>query len=186
MVRQALIGGAKVVQYRDKSNEHEKRWKQAEVLVQLCKEYGAVSIINDDIELAKVVNADGVHLGEADADIAEAKAILGDKKVIGISCYDDLSLAETAQSQGASYVAFGTMFASSTKPGNKLAGVKCIEEAKKLINISIVAIGGIDISNAETVVSAGADSIAVISALFGQDDIESTAQAFSDLYKTNS
>ena len=118
-------------------------------------------------------------MGEDDADLSLARAQLGANKLIGISCYDDINRAKQAENSGADYVAFGTMFPSKTKSQNRLAGVNCIKQAKLQLSIPIVAIGGINLDNAETVVSAGADSIAVINALFAQADITAAAQRFA-------
>lgn len=182
MLRQALEGGAQVVQYRDKSKQHEQRWRQAQLVVNLCKEYNAISIINDDIELAKIVNADGVHLGSEDGSIKEARKILNEKKIIGISCYADIQRCLKAEQQGADYIAVGTMYASSTKPENSLAGLNFLRTVKRQVSKPVVAIGGINVENATNVIEAGADGIAVISALFASDDIQNTAQEFSKLF----
>ena len=116
------MGGASIIQYRDKSDNQHKRLQQARSLRELCTGYGATCIINDDIELAKAVNADGVHLGQDDTELAHARQSLGERAIIGISCYDDIELAVTAEKNSADYVAFGTMFSSPTKPDAVTAG----------------------------------------------------------------
>jgi len=182
-LRQALEGGAKVVQYRDKSAHHELRWQQAQQLVELCKEYNATSIINDDIELAKVVGADGVHIGIEDGTLLEARQQLGQDKIIGVTCYSDIERARVAIEESADYVAFGSIFPSTTKPQAKAGSLNILEQARQELDAPIVAIGGINLDNVNSVINAGADSIAVISAVFGatgsDDAIKQAALAFS-------
>ena len=182
-LRQALEGGAKVLQYRDKSAHHELRWQQAQQLVALCKEYQAVSIINDDIELAKVVGADGVHIGIDDETLLEARQQLGQKKIIGVTCYSDIERAKIAVAESADYVAFGSIFPSPTKPQAKPGSLQVLEQARNVLDIPIVAIGGITLDNIDSVIAAGADSVAVISAVFGatgsDNAIKQAASAFS-------
>ncbi len=143
----ALQGGARIIQYRDKSNNPQKRFQQATILCSLCEQYQAVSIINDDIELAKAVNADGLHLGRNDISLSKARQILGDKTIIGISCYNNLSLAIKAEENTADYVAFGAMFSSPTKPQATVAGPDIISQAKQQLSIPVCSIGGITINN---------------------------------------
>lgn len=183
-VCQALEGGAAIVQYRDKSQQHSLRWEQAKILVELCREYNAVSIINDDVELAKIVNADGVHIGLQDDDIAYARTELGNDKIIGVSCYADILSAQTAIQSSADYVAFGSVFPSSTKPQAPVAGLEILREAKQVLPVPIVAIGGIDLNNMTQVLDAGADAVAIISSVFAAKNVQSAAQQFSDFFKT--
>jgi len=179
-VKAALAGGASVIQYRDKSSSSEKKRKIATKLKQLCAGK-ALFIINDDVELAKAAAADGIHLGKDDADIGRARALLGDK-IIGVSCYNRLSLAEAAQAAGVDYVAFGRFFTSSTKPDAAQASVDLIVQAKKSLSVPVVAIGGITVNNAGSLIKAGVDSIAVINGLFAQPEIRKTAQAYCALF----
>ncbi len=179
VVELALQGGARIIQYRDKSNNPEKRLQQASKLCALCQQYQAVSIINDDIELAKAVNADGLHLGKDDISLADARQILGDKTIIGISCYNDLSLAIKAEENTADYVAFGAMFSSATKPQATVAGPDIISQAKQQLSIPVCSIGGITINNIHQVIQHGADMTAVISDLFSTDDIQHKAKQLS-------
>ena len=185
-VRQALEGGARVVQYRDKSTHHEQRWQQAQYIVQLCKEYKAISIINDDIELTKVVDADGVHLGAEDDSLLEARQQLGEGKIIGVSCYADLERAKQSVKDSADYVAFGSIFPSPTKTQAKVAGLEILQRAQQELTVPVVAIGGISLDNLSSVIAAGADSAAVISAVFaasGSDDaIQQAATQFTQLF----
>ncbi len=182
-VRDTLEGGARIIQYRDKSTDHRRRLSDALQLKQLCLEYDAILIINDDIQLAKDSNADGVHLGAKDQDIPQARAVLGDKKVIGISCYNQLPIAIKAQQQGASYVAFGSFFSSSIKPEAAKASIDLLHDARQTLNVPIAAIGGITLKNAASLVTAGADMLAVINGVFAQKAIQLTAQKFNALYK---
>ena len=131
-VKQVLQGGAQIVQYRDKSQQHQLRFEQANIVVDLCKKFGAISIINDDIELAKIVKADGVHIGTDDDELSYARQELGEQKIIGVSCYADLSLAEQAVADSADYVAFGSIFASPTKPQAPIAGLDIFVKRNKV------------------------------------------------------
>lgn len=185
-LRQALEGGAKVVQYRDKSHHHQLRYEQASMLVELCNEYDAISIINDDIELSKTVNADGVHLGSEDDDLIFARSELGDKKIIGVSCYASIELAKQAILDSADYVAFGSIFPSSTKPQAPVAGIEVLQQAKKSLAVPVVAIGGITPDNLSTVIDTGVDSVAIISGVFARaslsNDISSAARYFAKAF----
>lgn len=180
-VKAALAGGARVLQYRDKQQPNP---DLVPALLQVCRATGTTLIINDDVQLATL--ADGVHLGRDDMDIAEAREVLGPDKVIGVSCYNDLDRAIQAESAGADYVAFGSMFASPTKPHAPRASLDLIRDAKKHLRIPIVAIGGITLQNAASLVEAGVDAIAVINAVFSASDITQTARNFSDLFTSKS
>ncbi|WP_137938507.1 thiamine phosphate synthase [Chitinivorax sp. B] len=179
--RQALSGGTSVLQYRNKLVDVDLRLIQARALQTMCQDYNIPLIINDDIELAYEVGAAGVHLGKDDATIVVARVKLGTAAIIGVSCYDQLKLAESAVKQGADYVAFGSLFPSSTKPNTVCASLALFEATAKL-GIPRVAIGGIDLNNGRQVVTAGTDAIAVISALFDAADIRSAAMSFSALF----
>jgi len=181
-IEQALNGGAAIIQYRDKSSDNAKKLHQATSLRCLCDRYDATLIINDDISLAKEASADGVHLGEDDASIEQARSILGKDAIIGMSCYDQLLCAQGAQAAGADYVAFGAVFTSSTKPAARSASCALITEAKSRLDIPVCAIGGIDETNAAQVVDAGADMVALISGLFNTDDIDHTAEYIAGLF----
>jgi thiamine-phosphate pyrophosphorylase len=181
-VEQALRGGAAIIQYRDKSGNEAKRLEQASALRSLCNVYNSCLIINDDIRLAKTVDANGVHLGKDDASIEQARLLLGDDAIIGVSCYNQLQRAIEAQSSGADYVAFGAMFTSPTKPNARSAGCELISEAKSLLDIPLCAIGGIEKSNVQRVIDCGADMTALISGLFSEADICLTAEHISRLF----
>ena len=180
-VRLALQGGAKVLQYRNKSGSEAVRLEQAAALRELTREFGATLIINDDAVLSKRVDADGVHLGGEDGSVAAARAILGKQKIIGVSCYNRLSLAHEAVAQGADYVAFGAFFVSTVKPLAPVATLELLQQARREIAVPIVAIGGITLENGAILLQCGADALAVISALFGAQDIQLTARQFMDL-----
>ncbi len=178
-VELALQGGARIIQYRDKSNNPQKRFQQATILCSLCEQYQAVSIINDDIELAKAVNADGLHIGKDDISLAIARQTLGDKTIIGVSCYNDLSLAIKAEKNTADYVAFGAMFSSSTKPEAIKTNIDIISNAKRQLSIPVCAIGGITDKNIQQLIQQGVDMAAVISSLFASNDVKDTADSLS-------
>ncbi len=181
-IESALQGGASIIQYRDKSNNHKKRFQQASTLKSLCKQYNAVCLINDDLELAKKISADGIHLGKNDIAISEARKTLGENAIIGISCYNDFQLAISAKNNTADYVAFGAMFSSSTKPEAINADIKLISEAKHKLAIPVCAIGGITEKNIQQLIQQGADMTAVINGLFAANDIKRAASKFSNFF----
>jgi thiamine-phosphate pyrophosphorylase len=181
-VEAALRGGIRVLQYRDKLHQAGDQLRIAQELRALCADYNTLFIINDDVALTRAVEADGVHLGKDDMDLHDARALLGIHTMIGVSCYNDLTRAQQAQKQGADYVAFGRFFPSRTKPQARPASLDTLRQARKTLSIPIVAIGGITLENADIVIDAGADMVAVIQGLFGQADIEVAARAFSDLF----
>jgi thiamine-phosphate pyrophosphorylase len=178
-VQQAIRGGARLVQYRNKSAGIAVRREQVGVLLPLCRAAGVPLIVNDDLALALELDADGVHLGRDDGDLAAARRKLGTGKLLGASCYDKLGAAIAAQDQGADYVAFGAAFATATKPGAARAPLALYAEAKARLRVPIVAIGGVTLQNAGDVIAAGADAVAVIRALFDAPDIERRAWEFS-------
>ena len=177
----ALQSGAKILQYRDKSLDQEKRLLQCQRLRTMTASYDCLLIINDDARLAQLVEADGVHLGQQDGNISDARQLLGNDKIIGISCYNDIELARQAADEGADYIAFGRFFPSRTKPNAVQASVDLLHQARNL-QLPIVAIGGISKDNAPGLINAGADMIAVIDAVFGQRDIKTATQQFQNLF----
>ncbi len=185
-VEAALAGGVAAVQYRDKSADVARRHEQVSELAALCRRFGVPLIVNDDLRLADLAGADGVHLGRDDASVREARIILGPKKFVGASCYQSLDLARAAQAAGADYVAFGSFFASPTKPAAPRASIDLLREAGPAIQVPIVAIGGITLANAPTLIDAGADGVALLSALFDAPDIRAAAAAFNQLFATES
>ena len=176
-----LDGGAQLLQYRDKTIDHTRRLTEAAALLNLCRRYGTPLIINDDIELAHAVGAHGVHLGESDDDIEQARAVLGAAAIIGVSCYDSLERAQSAATAGASYIAFGAFYSSPTKPLTRPASPMLLYQTANL-GIPRVAIGGITPDNGGSLIDAGADYLAVISAVFGATNIRAAAQRFAHLY----
>lgn len=183
MVRAALAGGARIVQYRNKTAEDITRREQALKLLGLCRDYGAILIVNDDMRLACEIDADGVHVGADDATVSAARKELGPNKIIGASCYNELEYARSAAAQGANYVAFGSFFASSVKPGAVRATPAILHSARQQIGLPVIAIGGITLANAGDLIHAGADAVAVISALFDAPDVEAAALRFCHLFQ---
>ena len=181
-VERALQGGARVVQYRDKSGHTNRRRREVVDLLLLCRSYGVPLIINDDVELAALTGADGVHLGKDDPSAMRARQRLGDNAIIGISCYNVLHTALVAVKEGADYVAFGSFFPSSTKPHAVRASLSLLVQARSQIGIPICAIGGITTQNAQSLIAAGADMLAVITHIFGHDDPKGAAQGFARLF----
>jgi thiamine-phosphate pyrophosphorylase len=177
----ALEGGACAIQYRNKTVSESQRIEQATAIARLQAARGALYIVNDDPALAARVGADGVHIGEDDASIASAREAIGPDRIVGVSCYGDFERARIAVEAGADYVAFGSFFPSSTKPGARRAAFELLQRAQ-MLHVPIVAIGGIDATNARTLIDAGADAVAVISAVFAHDDpveVRSAAQSIT-------
>jgi thiamine-phosphate pyrophosphorylase len=178
----ALAGGARLLQYRNKSASSALRLAQARALLALCRGFQVALIINDHLDLALAVNADGLHLGAEDGSLAAARARLGPARILGASCYDRLERALAAERLGADYVAFGSFFASSVKPGAVRAPLALLRQAKRRLSVPVVAIGGITLDNAPQLIAGGADGVAVVSALFGADDVRLAARRFSALF----
>jgi thiamine-phosphate pyrophosphorylase len=183
-VEAALQGGASIVQYRNKAANASLRLIQASALLALCRSFAVPLIINDHLDLCAQIDADGLHLGASDCDLGAARRLLGEDKIIGASCYNQLDLALKAEAAGASYVAFGACFGSETKPDAVNAPLNLFSQAKQKIAIPLVAIGGITLENAPQVIQAGADAIAVVASLFDAMDITSASQQFTQLFKS--
>ena len=179
----AIDGGAALVQYRDKSDNYRLRLQQAKALADLCRDRGVPLIVNDDVELAGNCGAQGVHLGRDDADLRSARRLLGNEAIIGVSCYDKLSLARQAAESGADYVAFGRFFPSRTKPGAVQASPDLIRNARQELSLPVAAIGGITPDNAGQLIEAGADMLAVVNGIFAATDIQRAAKDFSVLFE---
>jgi len=182
---QAVKGGARVLQYRDKKGESATRLEQAQQLQKICQRHQIPFIINDDVMLARAVDAAGVHLGRHDAGLEAARTLLGPDKIIGVSCYNDLALAQEMVQQGADYVAFGSFYASNTKPAAVRAPLTLLMEAKKTISVPLVAIGGITPDNTPELIKAGADAVAVISGIFAGNDYCKAARQYAMLFDHN-
>ncbi len=172
-----------MLQYRDKTHDQARRLDEAHGLAALCGEFGAPLIINDDVALALASGARGVHLGEDDAGIAEARAALGPTSIIGVSCYDSLQRAADAAAAGADYLAFGAFFPTTTKTVTRRVTPELLRDAKTF-GLPLVAIGGITPDNGGSLVAAGADFLAAISGVFGASDIHATARRYAELFST--
>lgn len=183
ITERAIFGGARLIQYRDKTRDEMTARHRAALLCGLCHTSGALLIVNDRVDLARHVGADGVHLGEDDAPLDEARKTLRDDAVIGLSCYDSLQRAEDAEAAGADYVAFGSFFPSTTKPAARRADLELLARARERLQVPICCIGGITTDNGASLVAAGADLLAVVDGLFGRDDITGTARAFSRIFQ---
>lgn len=181
-VADAIAGGARIVQYRDKSDALARRLAEASALRSLTLEHEVLFLINDDLDLAEAVAADGVHLGREDGAINAARARLGSDAVIGASCYNSFERARDAAQAGVDYVAFGSFFSSTTKPDAVPAGLELLTRAKQELSVPVCAIGGITKETAPGLITAGADMLAVISAVFAATDIEVAARDFSTLW----
>lgn len=191
-VEAAAAGGMAALQWRRKTAVPASRLPQARALAARCKALDIVFIINDDWRMAATVDADGVHLGREDGLIVEARQALGPDKIIGRSCYNELSLARQALADGADYIAFGALYPSKIKPNAVRATLEHIQQARRLAEqattlaspsrAAIVAIGGITPQNAAPIIQAGADSIALISALFESPDIQAAAAQCQALF----
>ncbi len=181
-VEAAIVGGARLIQYRDKSAAASSRRRQAGLLAELCRRHGVPLIVNDDVELAAASGAAGVHLGKDDSAPEAARTRLGADAIIGVSCYNRLDLALAARERGADYVAFGSVYPSPTKPAAPRADLALLREARRRLDLPVVAIGGITPDNASPLVAAGVDWLAVISGVFGQPDVAAAARAYAALY----
>lgn len=181
-VADAIAGGACVIQYRDKKHDAKSRFQQASELAGLCHQHGVLFIVNDDVTLAQQAGADGVHLGREDASLAQAREQLGPQAIIGVSCYNEFERALRAQADGADYVAFGRFFSSRTKPQAVQADPALLREARQKLRVPIVAIGGITPENGASLIAAGADALAVIEGVFGQNDVRAAAASYARLF----
>jgi thiamine-phosphate pyrophosphorylase len=177
----SLSGGAAVLQYRDKTAAPARRHKEATALAALCGRYRVPLIVNDDIELAASVGAAGVHLGQGDTTVADARARLGPQAIIGVSCYGSIERARQAVQERADYLAFGAFYPSPTKPDAQRAMPDLLREAKGF-GLPLVAIGGITPDNAQLLLDAGADFIAVVSGIFAAADPAAAARRYAALF----
>jgi len=185
-VVRAIAGGVQLLQYRNKSCHFSLKLAQAKAIKTICRAHDVCFIINDDLELALATEADGVHLGKDDSTLGIARQLLGDEAIIGISCYNRLDLALTAQAQGANYVAFGRFFPSQTKPDAVQAVPALLREAKAQLCIPIAAIGGITAANAKQLICAGADMLAVVHSVFSHESVTQAAYTLARCFGTKS
>ena len=180
-VEAALRGGVRILQYRDKSDNPTLRKQEARELLDLCNDYSALLIVNDDLELAAHIAAHGIHLGKHDAHINVVRSRLGKRAVIGVSCYNQLACARKAEQEGANYIAFGSFFPSPTKPKAALAQTSLLQTWKNQMT-PICAIGGITLNRAPALIEAGADMLAIISDLWDSNDIQKHTRAYCQLW----
>ena len=178
-VESSIKGGAKLVQYRSKILSKNDQKKQAEEIKKICDYYQIPLIINDDIELCSILDADGVHLGENDENLEKARFILGPEKIVGVSCYNSIDRVKISQDKGATYIALGACFQSATKPNAPIASADLIALVLKNFQVPLVAIGGITLENIDLIIKEGVECCAVINSLFKSQDIEGTAKQFS-------
>lgn len=183
VARAALAGGARLIQYRDKRRDKGDQLPIVQRLLKLCREYGALLIINDHVDLALACEADGVHLGQHDLPLAAARRIAGDRLLIGIST-NNVEEARAAEAGRADYVAVGSIFATATKGNTRPASPERLREVRAAVGLPLVAIGGINASNIDQVLAAGADAVAVISAVTLADDMRAAAQTLADRIRT--
>lgn len=179
-VEEALRGGARIVQYRNKTAPYDQQLVEAKALRSLSLKYGATFLINDSLELCLASDADGIHIGQSDGSIKAIRERLG-SRVLGVTCHNSIALANRAIDQGADYCAFGAMFPSPTKPQAKPCSLATLQEASKL-PVPICAIGGINTENALKVRDHGANMLAVISGVFGQPSVRASAKAFASFF----
>jgi thiamine-phosphate pyrophosphorylase len=179
----AIEGGIRILQYRNKQVSRDIQHTEATNLLALCRQHDVLLIINDDVALAADIDADGVHLGQKDSGLSEARLHLGENKIIGISCNNRFDYALAAQQQGADYVAFGRFFPSQTKPQAPQADVGLLLRARTELQLPVVAIGGITPDNGRQLIEAGADMLAVIHGIFAQDDVRLAAQRYAELFE---
>jgi len=178
----ALGAGAALVQYRHKEAGPDLRREQATALLALCRRHGRPLVINDHVDLCQAIDADGVHLGHTDAGIREARALLGQDKIVGASCYGELALARTAVDAGASYVAFGGFYPSPVKKYTFVTPPEMLDQARAEFSVPIVVIGGMTPSNAAPLVARGIDLVAAITSVYGSRDPAEAARAFGALF----
>jgi len=184
-VQQALDGGVRLLQYRNKTASANHCQQQATAILALCQQANVPLLINDDVALAKQIGADGVHIGQTDGAVANACTSLGEHAIIGVTCHDSIELALHAQQQGASYVAFGRFFTSKTKPDASPADASILTAAKQQLTIPVCAIGGITAENGTSLLTAGADMLAVINGVFAATNVETAARQYAQLFADN-
>lgn len=179
----AIRGGASLVQYRHKTASDALRLTQAKALQAVCREYGVSFIVNDFVELAADIDADGVHVGGTDMAVAKARAIIGPDKIVGSSCYGELERAVTAEKEGASYAAFGGFYPSRVKKYAVTTSPDIIAQAKDSIHIPVVVIGGMTPDNIAPLIAQGADMVAAVSGVYMQEDVAEAAGHFLDYFR---
>jgi len=181
----ALAAGAALVQYRHKDADAALRHEQGAALLALCRRYGRPLVINDHVALCLTLDADGVHVGGTDASVREARAALGPNKIVGASCYGDLELARAAESDGATYAAFGGFYPSTVKRYSFVTHPDILLEARRQLALPLVVIGGMTPANAEPLVARGANMVAAITSVYQADDPGAAVRAFDALFAAN-
>lgn len=182
-VTEAVEAGVAVVQYRNKNGETRDLFTEAMELREICRDSGTLFIVNDRIDIALAVDADGVHVGQEDMPYSVARRLLGGKKIIGVSVHT-LELAVEAEKAGADYLGVGPVFPTTTKPDAKEArGVSLIREVKQAVQVPVVAIAGISLDNVQEVVEAGADMVCAISAVVGSSDVKAEIMKYQRMYR---
>ena len=179
--REILECGVKFFQFRSKKAL--KNENLASEILNLCEKFGAKFIVNDDVKFAKKIGAKAVHLGKDDENIKEAFEILGKDAYVGVSCYNDINLAINAAKNGASYVAFGSVFTSLTKPNAPKCELEVIKEAKQILNLPICVIGGVNETNIGSLSHVKPDLIAVISAIYKDSNIKENIKNLQNIIK---
>lgn len=182
VTEQALQGGAALVQYRHKTADAAQRLEQATRLLALCRQHQIPFIVNDYVDLCLELDADGIHVGGTDAPVAEVRRMVGPDKIVGASCYGSLELAEEAQQAGASYIAFGGFYPSRVKQYPVTTPVATITQAKHRWTVPVVVIGGMTVDNSPPLITAGADMVAAVSAVYQADDPRATVAQFVGLF----
>ena len=181
-VRQAVACGVEVVQYRNKNRETRQMYEEAVRLREICWDSGSIFLINDRVDIALATDADGVHLGQSDMPCLVARKLLGQERIIGVTVH---SLAEAlqAESMGADYLGVSPIFQTATKPdAGKPAGIRLIEEIRGQVEIPLIAIGGINHSNANEVVRAGADGLCAISCVVAKENVRDEILKFQKIF----
>ena len=178
----AIDGGAVMIQYRAKDRTDGERRAAASSLLDVCRARQVPLIVNDDPVLAAEIGADGVHVGRDDGGVRAARRIVGDRCIVGVSCYDRLELAIAAAGDGATYVAFGSFFASPTKPHAVAAPIGLLADARAKLDVPIAAIGGITALNGAVLIEAGASFLAAIGGVFGEGDVEHAARTYAAMF----
>jgi thiamine-phosphate pyrophosphorylase len=182
VARQALEGGAAMIQWRDKTRDKGEQLPQLSAVRDLCRRHGALLIVNDHVDLALVAGADGVHLGQKDLPAAAVRAFVPPDFIVGVST-NNADEARHAQADGASYVAVGALFATTSKAVTRPASPERLREVKDAVSVPVVGIGGINESNIDQVLAAGADAVAVISAVTAADDVRAAAAGLAGRFQ---
>ncbi len=181
-VEKAIKGGATVIQYRAKNKDSKTMYKEAQEIKKICDRYNVPLIINDRVDIALAVNADGVHVGQEDLEVEVVRRIIGFDKIVGLST-KNLKQVKEANYLPIDYIGFGSIFPTETKEDAKVSGIENLKKAIEISLVPVVAIGGINLSNIDEVLSAGCTNVAVVSAVFKGRDIEENAKKLKNKIK---